>query len=57
MDELTACKSYPAIDIPLFAEIKSKYDSEMSLNASRPCCDSDESQKFHEIHTEFLPES
>lgn len=27
MDELTACKSYLPTDIPLFVEIKSKYDS------------------------------
>lgn len=53
-DELTARKSYPTTDIPLFVEIKSKYDSAMSLNASRPCCDSGESQKFQELHSHFL---
>lgn len=53
-DELTACKSYPATDIPLFVEIKSKYDSAMSHNASCFCCDSGESQKCQELHAHFL---
>lgn len=28
----------------------------MSLNASDPCCGSEETQKFQELHTHFLTE-
>lgn len=52
-DELTVHTFYPAADVPLLVEKKSKYDSPMSLNAFHPCCDSDESQKFQELHTYF----